>query len=63
MYIFNWKIRNKIEDILKEDKFKHNDGLLDEFNNFIDSINVINTMPTILLTRLLNNSFLKRLGA
>ena len=43
MYIFNWKIRNKLEDILKEDKFKHNDGLLDEFNNFIDSINVINT--------------------
>lgn len=26
---------------MKEDKFKYNDGLLDQFNNFIDSINII----------------------
>ena len=37
----NCKIGNKLEDILKEDKFTHYDGPLDEFNNFIDSISII----------------------
>ena len=37
----NCKIGNKFQDILKEDKFTHYDGPLDEFNNFIDSISII----------------------
>ena len=37
----NCKIGNKLEDILKEDKFTHYDGPLDEYNNFIDSISLI----------------------
>ena len=37
----NCKIGNKFEDILKEDKFIHYDGPLDEFNNFVDSISII----------------------
>ena len=37
----NCKIGNKFEDILKKDTFKHYEGELEEFNNFIDSIGVI----------------------
>ena len=31
IYTFNCKIGNKLEDILKEDKFTHYDGPIDEF--------------------------------
>ena len=44
----NCKIGNKFEDILIEDKFTHYDGPLDEFNNFIESIGIINYIPTLL---------------
>lgn len=37
----NCKIGNQFQDILKEDKFTHYDGPLDEYNNFIDSISII----------------------
>ena len=51
----NCKIGNTFEDILKEDKFTHYDDHLDEFNNFIDSISIIKTIPTVLLKSLLSN--------
>jgi len=38
----NCKIGNKLEDIFKENStFKHYEGELEEFNNFIDSIGII----------------------